>query len=736
MRAITEHTDTAWRSETKLGSQRYTCRATIQKMWMSSRPYNTDDAPGGDYDNERSRKGHFRDFIFGPPTGLNELRNIKQCNWSRSVDRDVAECTLTLLNTDILPYNVEDDSDDFEYAGLMSPTRGDNTAANARWGYNDQTGWNDSIVPDRVVKTYEGYGGDPDVPPGFDENLYLTGTWMIDEVTYTAAGDISIAMRDLGRLLIDHISFPPVVPWDDYPLAFSTIRSDGIDGRAPTGGSWNRPGVSTVKSSNELYIGSGIVDTPAYVGAGGSVEGHKPIHGIRGESGEYWLSTGQESTTDVVWWQEDFSNPQDMAAVRVHPFGGPYRVYISLMVGGQWVGKKKVPYRVTTEGVDLDADIKFVKSDVIDKGLPYDIVLNRRYKNVQKVRVTFTGLRRLMASSYPWRAGLRDFRCYTGNYASLGYDMSGTILRPVGNIRDFTDIVKWCCAWAGFYWPEDDAENSISYTREVDWDPVHYTYDARDPILPKGRVWGTFQKTGTSPIADLTAENFDKQPLLEVIQYVRNIINFLFFIDEAGGVVWRLPNLYSLGNWVSPHHLENRLHPERVDDIVEIDEEETLNDYRTRLSSRNARERIFVGDSMGKYGAAIKGHAPVKAGLVRIAGWTDQHFQSNREALVAADMIAARQMFDWRRSKAVINANPAIQCDDQVRFWERTTNETFYHYVIGIDSSGDMDAGTWEYNLETHWLGEDPTDAWVFNPDQLDVATQQYLDNLGAADDD
>lgn len=733
MREITEHTDEAWRSETKFGDQRPVVRATIQKMWLQSRPYNTDDAPGGDYDNERSRKGHFRNFVFGPPTSLNELRNIRTCSWSRSVDRDVAECTLTLLNTDILPYDVEDDSDDFEHAGLMSPTRGDSTAATARWGYNDQTGWNDLIIPDRVVKTYEGYGGDVDVVPGLDPDLYLTGTWMIDEATYTATGDITIAMRDLGRLLIDHICFPPVIPFDDYPLAFSTIRSDSVEGRAPTGGKYTQPG-ATAKSSNELYIGEGIIDKPTYVGAGGGVEGHKAIHGMRGGNSTYWLSTGQLDQDDVVWWQQDFTNPQDMSAVRVHPFGGPYRVYISVMVGGEWVGKKKIPYRVTTEDVDLGAGIKFVATDTIDKGLPYDIVLRRRYRNVQKVRVTFTKLRRLMASNYPWRAGLREIKVYTGSYAAMGFDNSGLITRPVGNIRDFTDIVKWACAWAGFYWPQADAENKIYYSR--DEPPVHYEYDVGDPILPKGRVWGCWQKTGTAPIADLTAENFDKQPLLEVIQYVRNITNFLFFIDEAGGPTWRMPNLYELGNWVSPHHLLPRRNPERSLDIVEIDEEETLNDYRTRLSSRNARERIFVGDGMGKFGATVRGHAPVKAGLMRIAGWTDQHFDGKTQALVAADMIAARQMFDWRRSKAVINGNPAIQCDDQVRFWERTTNETFYHYVIGIDSTLDMDAGTWEYNLETHWLGEDPEDAWVFNPDELDAATQQYLNALGGVDDD
>jgi hypothetical protein len=52
----------------------------------------------------------------------------------------------------------------------------------------------------------------------------------------------------------------------------------------------------------------------------------------------------------------------------------------------------------------------------------------------------------------------------------------------------------------------------------------------------------------------------------------------------------------------------------------------------------------------------------------------------------------------------VIPANPAIQIDDQVRIFERVTDETFFHYVTGITSAYDAETGKGEYTLRpTGW---------------------------------
>ena len=42
-----------------------------------------------------------------------------------------------------------------------------------------------------------------------------------------------------------------------------------------------------------------------------------------------------------------------------------------------------------------------------------------------------------------------------------------------------------------------------------------------------------------------------------------------------------------------------------------------------------------------------------------------------------------------------------------------------------------MTTGAWTYDLETHWLGENPEDAWVVRVDRDEAATQNYLDTIG-----
>ena len=311
-------------------------------------------------------------------------------------------------------------------------------------------------------------------------------------------------------------------------------------------------------------------------------------------------------------------------------------------------------------------------------------------------------------------------------------------LKVVGNYADYTNVVKWVCAWAGWFWPPHST--GLDFIRGEGGEKNFITYAREDPALPKGRVWGDFMRSGTAGESDLTIDLFDKKPLMDVINYVRDLLGFLFFIDETGGVVWRMPNLGlagspKLGNYESPERVGyapgKRGRGGRTSEIVELDEEETLLSYSTTLDSTNLRERIFVGNAVGGVGTVIKGYNPYPVGLRRTAGWTDQNFNSKRETKVMADMIAARNMFSYRAGRSVIPGYPKIQIDDQIRIFERTTNETYYHYVLGIKSELNMEEGVWTYELSTHWLGEDPTEAWVVDVEQLDGATQKYLKAVG-----
>lgn len=767
-RLVPDSMTTGWLSKAKIGDRRPVVRATIQRQNLRKFQYDTAWVQGSDLDNDRHRTGHFSSIIFGDNTPYREIRNIQSCSWERSITQDTATCTLVLLNSEMRAIgnsraNNEGNVDELDKPGYYTYNRGDPAESANRWGFSEETGWSGIYVPDMVVKTYEGYGIDRSMTPPQDPNLVQSGTWMIDKVTYGNDGTITLEMRDLARLLLDQIVFPPAVPMAEYPLVWSRNQSINVPSRDAVGGEFvdDLRRFGNASSSNEKYIGLGFTNEPFtnYVNSQGGVDGHYASHVIRphprdteaeqeADYNTYWRSTGQDSKNAFVWWQYDVDGTMPLAALRLRMAGGPFRVYISVHNGTKWMGTKKIGWKPngiagSPGNIDIDAKIPFVTSIIADRWHEFDVTLPRKC-NATKIRLTFTQLNNSGVGEHPYRASLREVKAYTA--ASLD-DLSfekGEVLKVVGNYGDYTHIVKWVCAWAGWYWPPHST--GMDFVRiqpgggeppEKDW----VTFLNPDPVLPKGgtgqgRVWGDFMKAGTGGVADLTVDQFDKKPMMDIINYVRDLLGFLFFIDETGGVVWRMPNLWALGNYLSPANMEDgrpgkRGRHGRTSEIVTLDENETLLSYQTILDSSNLRERIFVANAVGGVGTVIKGFNPYPIGLKRVAGWSDQNFKTKRETKVMADMISARSMFTYRTAQATIPGYPKIQIDDQIRIYERVTNETYYHYVMGIKSDLDMEQGLWTYDLQTHWLGENPSDAWVVKVDELDNVTEQYLNAIG-----
>lgn len=283
-----------------------------------------------------------------------------------------------------------------------------------------------------------------------------------------------------------------------------------------------------------------------------------------------------------------------------------------------------------------------------------------------------------------------------------------------------TDIIKLMCAWGGFYWPMDGKQ------RISDGTIIAASPGKEDPTLGRegvGRVWGDFEQTGTAGITDLTMDLFDKHSLMDAISYVRDIIGFIFMIDETGAAVWRAPNIYGVGNNVAAFSTN----PRRTTEMIEIDEKQTLMSLQADLNSRNIREHVFIATADGAKGATAAGWNPNPVGLRRVGGWTDQNFASTAECQVMADLITVRQLFSYRNDSVTVPGFPKLQVDDQVRIFEQTTSEGYIHYIKGISSSLSMETGSYTYNLDTHWLGEAPFTKWVFDPAQLSQATQEYL---------
>jgi hypothetical protein len=212
------------------------------------------------------------------------------------------------------------------------------------------------------------------------------------------------------------------------------------------------------------------------------------------------------------------------------------------------------------------------------------------------------------------------------------------------------------------------------------------------------------------------------------IAYVRDIVGFIFFIDETGGAVFRLGNNWSVGNWVG----DGGPHAGRTSNVVTIDERQTLTAMTATLSSQSIREQIFVGNISGQIAAMANGHNPYPSGLRRIGGYTDQHFLSTRECQIMADLITLNELFTYRTDAVTISGNPAIQVDDQVRIYERTSEEVYLQYVSGITMNWSVETGKYTYDLVTNWLGDATFSDWTFNPADLHPETQEYLRAIGA----
>ena len=712
MRNVPQQMTDAWLSGDYTGPQRAMQRATIQVINLKERRVDSVDEV-------------YAMAVFGQTQTPVELPNVKSISWQRSVDSDAASCTLVLYNTEPLPLGQVPDLDgNLDLPGYYTFNRGRTNylPASTRWGHTANA-WQDMLVPDRLIKTYEGYGFDSTVGPDLDPHMVQSGVWLIDDVRYGTDGLITVECRDLGRLLLDQIMFPPVVPMQQYPLQFETrheVTSTSVS---------TASGFTSGTLSNDSNAAGG------YTGFNGSVYGHQPSHALDTDPSTYWLSIGNatpNSDYSFEWLEINVSGA--VSAVKVHTWGGPYRMYVSVYADGAWQGQAKVPYNPKSQAAAPNgSDIPYLAVATVDKDAE-NVVRFSTVQGVTKVRVTFTSLYDSNLGTYQYRAGVRTFQ------VSAEVQTTTTTTSICGNIDDYTDIVKKLLAYGGFWWSAVAAENNIEITdgSEITITPVA----GSDPVLGEGRIWGDVMMSGTAPIAPtpenpdlvsvpLGVEIWDKKPLMDGINYVRDVLGFIFFVDELGAAVFRFPNMKEVGNYIGAMSSgSGPAYSAGTVEMVIIDEQQTLISLTARLSSRSMRERVFVANSSGAVGAMAAGHNPYPANLRRVGGWTDLHFTDSNECKVMAELITLQQVFTYRTDQVEIPGYSRIQIDDQVRLIEAITSETNVHYIKAITSEWDLETGRWTYQLDTQWLGGAPDDDWVFHQEDLSAETQTYLNGL------
>lgn len=697
MRQTTSQTQQVWESGQFIGDNKPMVRATIQRLsvMLTTRGSQV-----------------YSSIAHGQAATPVELPNVASVRWSRNITQSVATMTMKLYNTAPLPVGQAPLDGELDMPGYYSPQRG-LAFFSSRWGHT-ATPWQNLLVPDRLIRTYEGYGFDRTQPPETDPNLYQSGLWLIDDVTFDTEGFITIEARDIGRALLDQILMPPIVPTANYPLWFETRHQvPNPDVVVTTGSGWIRPTYEI--DSNTYWIGSA------------NLYGHHGRDAFDSSNSSYWFSIGNtapDASYSFEWVQGTFS-ARTVSAVRLRTWGGPYRVYVSVWSGGKWQGSKDVPYIPAPLSAPNHSRIRYSYSFTADRE---DLTTYKFPKPVTggtKIRLTFTKLTRSSyAGTYgtnPYRAGVRSVEISSSVTTTVdGGTHTEPRLRPPG-IEDYADIVKILLAYAGWYWPK---EATRSFRTLSDGTRVEEYPATSDPVLRgNGRVWGDIEVTGTSPVAPIGVDAFDKKPVMDGINMVRDTLGFLFFIDETGGAVFRMPNIWKVGNWIGT----GAATAGRTTEIVTIDETKTLLGLSAQLSSRSIREKVFVGNLAGQVAGMAKGRNPYPSGLRRIGGWTDQHFTTHDECQLMADLIVLRQLFTFRTDRVRIPGNPAIQIDDQVRIYERISEEGYLHYVQGVEMDWNLESGRYTYELSTHWLGQTPFTNWTFNPNALSDKTRAYL---------
>lgn len=721
----------------------------------------------------------FRTLLFSNTYGDEwlEIQNIKTVAIDRRLGTDAASMTMTFANVNAasdgenldIGYDegttvTKRDLHEYGEPGAYTYRRGLASAGGGEvnpW-HHVATSWVDMFLPNRVIKTFQGYGTDSAALPWDDTKLELTGIWLIDTVDIDARkGEIKIVCRDTAKLLIEQRAYPPVIPIESYPLHFvGPYKKVETNTETTTvEGSPESQGPNVAVHSNATYDSSAA---PWY-GTNASVFGHRATHAFDGDESTYWISmrNSQPSEDWSYEWLDAACNKEPVNRIKFKPWKGNYTLYVCVKENGVWQGDATVPYnRNAIPAYPNTADTKYVKKMRLPAGEDWvTIDLDRPY-NADYVRLTFTDLQDFgKISGGDYRAGVYEFQVF-GYQAAIPDTKKETEyeleVNKDGNINDYVDIIKLFLAWGGFYWPTDS-----SVTPQDDELFLRDYWGAKG-----GRIWGDIFYSGAYPIEPpaIDSSYWDNKSIMDCINQVREILGFIGYVDSTGGFVCRPPNIWRNGNFVSGFGYMGE------SSIPVISEDKVLIDFGITVDDEALRSEIVVvsSDDPSIYGSFTPGYAEgeeapaslesagqvSEAGIVTDIGLlagqqrvmlipdypfgagTDNAEAARLEVEKFAYLVSLWIHWSYRKAKFRIPGNPGIEIDDQVRIFERITSETYLHYILGINSNMDMDSGTWTMDIDTHWLGNGPEAAWHMYMNEMPPALIAYLCAVGQLPED
>lgn len=710
----------------------------------------------------------WRSLLFGQGQYWMEIPNIKEVTIDRRLGADAAEMTMTIANTiqvtaDVLDENYEGGTGSptkRELRDLASPghftfRRGlaiDTSGVNP-WGH-DVNQWVDIFIPNRVIRTFQGYGSDGAGIPHQDTNLVQTGTWLIDTVEYKTNGTLTIRCRDLAKLAIEQRLYPPIIPVEHYPFKLcaphtvtETVNTTTTSERVVTSK------VDEISSdlgvhSNGSYKGWDSSVAP-YYGYNGSVFGHRASHAFDDDASSYWLSIGN-SGPNTLWsyeWIEAKTSGEEINYVQFRPKWGGYVCYIAVKENGVWQGTSTVPYGYwTNPAYPNDSNVRYVSKVTVprkEEWVGFD--LPKTYK-ADYVRLVFTNLANSGMGDYPYRAAIYDMSVHLKTEKTVTETVVDTVTgteeveKPGdSNIRDYVDIVKLFAAFAGWWWPT--APSTDAYLRT--WYPE-----------TNGRVWGDFFYSGAYPVEPpcIDFSYWDNKSVMDGMNQIKEVLGYILYVDHAGGIIFRPPNIWQTGNYIAGKGYY------KASSIRTVDESKVLLDYGVTIDDASLRSDIIVvsADDRTLYGSYQPGYAigetapsavdtsdlALLAGQNRVMLVPNYPFGTadNPKAVAELEKFAFLTSlwihWSYRKSRFRIPGMPAFMPDDQVRIYERQTSETYIHYIQGYSSTMNLETGQWYMDVDTNWLGNGPDSEWIILSRDMHPALYWWLKENGLIDDD
>lgn len=695
-----------------------------------------------------------------------EVPFVQSIEWDRSLSDDCATCTITIFNgrpmLDAPPEGIDVSPGNVGYLtfnrGTTSPVSnpsvynrfvGESGAADSfptEWGYS-KSAWFGKLIPNRLIRTYEGYGSDnfddmgnlraPGtsgyVSPGNDSKLIITGTWLIDSVEISG-GLIVLHCRDVGKILLEQVVYPTMIPMERFPLTF--CPEEAASGSKST--------TKRTLSKNQIKYHSAALELHQSWYSGGYMFGHHGKHAFDGSNDTFFLSHSYPWDTDTSWareWLQGTCSGNKINKITITPLKAGLVVFISIQEKGVWQGANTIDYSWNNH--NHHANIPYVLKTTLGGTGGHVIKLPRAY-DAQLVRFTFTKLQDYGSQyygeasspfSYKYRAAIKEITAVFDETVKTPDTYQPSTIGVPGYINDWSNAVTELVGWAGFTWPVG--------RRYQDGGPAGAGPNRNRflGIATTGehlRPWGDIEYLGAGPIVCSPSDFLLNHTFMEAVKIIADFIGAIFFIDEYGSVQFRLPNILSGGNTVLEvfEHDRNTKYNRRSWPI-EFHEDANLLEYSVSVDDSQIRSEVLVVGAMPDTNASM----PVTGGVVLsgqfsdvLAGQTrlflvpgDQTklFGTEEECQRMAELIGIRLLFSYRKGSAKIVGHPGLQLDDQVRIFERVSNENNVHYVSGISSHLDNLSGSYTMDVTTHWLGDDPDTDWFLDKVTLTPAVMQ-----------